>query len=253
MISVVFTCKGRPSLTELCLRRFTELMRVPFELVLVYDGNSIEYVNRLLDIYDFEYIVMNSQGRFYIDLLNDAYGFCTGDYYMHLENDFYWDNPLCLESALSALEQFDDVDFVRFEHLPFTKNQFKEFRELPHDTLGIMKRNVPYQFNLNPHLRRTRFPMTGGFPIRDTSGEHFERVMDKAWIENGHVSSCLFGDNFRHLGVYDEYGNYKDYYAERFTLKRGESTIDPVREFDAFCSNNYYRTLFKEYIDDNRH
>ena len=227
-------------------------MHEPFEIVLVYDGNKKDYVNSLSNICDFDHVVMNPQKRFYIDLLNDAYNFCSGPYYMHLENDFYWDNPLCLESALSALEQFNDVDFVRFEHLPFTRNQFSEFRKVPHDELGILKRDVPYQFNLNPHIRRVKFPTKTGFPQEDSTDKHFERIMDKTWIADGRVSSCLFGNNFRHLGIYDEFGFYKPYYAERFTLRKWEKTIDrPLYEFDQFCSNFHYRQLFMRYLHDN--
>ena len=157
MISVIFTCKGRPALTELCLRRFSELMPEPYELFICYHGTDEDYMDRLQLLWaKNSSIIFGDCSRF--RLINQALDDATGEYFMHTENDFYWENPRCLESALNALNNYSDIDYVRFENLPFSKSVFEDYREVPHDSLGVMKKDTPYQFTFNPHLRRDKFP-----------------------------------------------------------------------------------------------
>ncbi len=247
LISVVFTCKGRPFLTELCLRRFIELMPEPYELFICYNGIDEHYMDKLQLLWgNHAPIIFGDVSRF--RLINEALDDAEGDYFMHLENDFYWQRPECLSEALEFLTHYPDIDYIRFEHLPFTGKTFSEYRSTPSNTLGIMKSNAPYQFTFNPHIRRDKFPC-GRF-----QEDNFTKQPEQHHNDNYKgTSGCLFGDNFRHLGIYDEGGNYKPYYAERFTLRRGERAIDrPLYEFDQFCSNYHYRQLFMRYIHDHQ-
>ena len=247
MISVVFTCKGRPSLTELCLRRFKELMTEEHELMIAYDGYNEKYMDVLRGIVGKKTRIFHTGGdasRF--ALINRALDECSGKYFMHLENDFYWDNPFCLDYALEAFEQHPDVDYVRLEWLPFTDSQFKEYRNLRVAKIGIMKDNAPYRFTFNPHLRREKFPC-GRF-LESGFTKQPEQHHNDSYVG---TSACLSGKNFRHLGIYDERGHYKPWYAERFTLRRGERTIgDPLEEFTKFCRNPEYYNLFWRYMRD---
>ena len=71
LISVVFTCKGRPALTELCLRRFKELMPEPYELFICYNGVDEHYMDKLQLIWAKNAsIVFGDGGRFH--LINEA-------------------------------------------------------------------------------------------------------------------------------------------------------------------------------------
>lgn len=222
-------------------------MPQPYELYIAYDGCDPKYEMMLWNVSRPDAIIEDAERKSRFTLINKALDQCKGDYYMHLENDFYWENPLCLESAIYALDEYEDIDYVRFENLPFTKSHFSEYRETPHNRLAIMKGDAPYQFTFNPHLRRDRFPC-GRF-MEDGFTKHDEQHHNDTYYG---TSSCLFGNNFRHLGLYDAGGHYKPWYAERFTLRRGERTIErPLKEFDAFCQNFQYRQLFMRYLHEN--
>lgn len=248
LISVVFTCKGRPHLTELCLRRFKELMPKPYELMIASDGTDDDYLMMIRNISNPDGWVINYKKVSRFSLINRALDLCKGDYFMHLENDFYWQRQGCLNEALEVLERDKDIDYIRFEVLPFGDKTFSEKRQIQSNTVGIMKSNAPYQFTFNPHIRREKFPC-GRF-----QEDNFTKQPEQHHNDNYKgTSACLFGENFRHLGIYDEGGHHKPWYAERFTLRRGERTIDrPLYEFDQFCSNYRYRQLFMRYLHDHQ-
>ena len=249
MIAVIFTCKGRPHLTELCLRRLIELMPEPYRLTICYDDVNYTHYDMLRRVAPKAIIVCRDEddkSRF--SLINQALDYTEGDYYMHVENDFYWQRGECLSDAVAALQMYGYLDYIRFEHLPFGPKTFTEYHALPSDKVGVMKSDAPFQFTFNPHLRRDKFPC-GRFK-EDGFKKQPEQHHNDAYRG---TSGCLFGENFRHLGIYDEGGNYKPYYAERFTLRLGEREIPhPLAEFDKFCSNTLYRQLFMRYLYDNR-
>lgn len=223
-------------------------MPEPYELFIAYDGCDPSYETMLWNAGRPTAIVEDAERKSHFTLINKALDLCSGEYFMHVENDFYWENPLCLESALSALGKYGDIDYVRFENLPFSESVFCDYREVPHDRLGVMKADTPYKFTFNPHLRRDKFPC-GRFQ-EDNFTKHDEQHHNDTYYG---TSACLFGDNFRHLGLYDEGGHYKPWYAERFTLRRGDRTIEyPLQEFDKFCDNYHYRQLFMRYLYENR-
>jgi hypothetical protein len=250
VIDVIFTCKGRPHLTELCLRRLIELMPDPYRLTICYDDTGYTHYDMLRKVAPKAIIICRDEDdKSYFSLINQALEYSSGDLYMHTENDFYWQRRDCLLDAMTALEIYDDLDFIRFENLPFTDNTFTEYRALPSDKVGIMRKDSPYQFNFNPHLRRDKFPCGPRFK-EDGFTKHDEQHFNDEYTG---TSGCLFGDNFRHLGLYDEGGHYKPYYAERFTLRRGEGEIPtPLAEFDRFCSNVIYRQLFMRYLHEHK-
>ena len=77
LISVVFTCKNRPELTELCLRRLRELMPEPHELIIAYDGKDPFYENMLLEAGNPNFIIDGLSGKGRWELLNDAISCAT--------------------------------------------------------------------------------------------------------------------------------------------------------------------------------
>lgn len=247
MISVVFTCNRRPELTELCLRRFIELMPQPYELFICYDGSDPAYIKMLQEAAPTSSIIFNSFKNSRFSLINDALDLAQGTLYMHVESDFYWVDPLCLDSAIYSLDKYPDVDFIRFEYLPFTERDVERITTAIDRDLLWMKRDASYRFNFNPHIRRFKYP--NGKPFMDAG---FTKQPEQHHNEGYERTSCLLtGDNWRHLGVWDEGGHEKPYYAERFFGKRGMrgATVDEyLNEFDKLTPEVLYRKLFREYV-----
>jgi len=220
-------------------------MPEPYELAIAYDGIDDNYMKMLYDVAEPEIFVPNYKKLPRFALINRALDLSRGDFFMHIENDFYWENPLCFESALNALQLYSDIDYVRFENLPFNEAVFCDYRGVSHDTLAVMKGDAPFQFTFNPHLRREKFPC-GRF-MEDGFTKMPEQHHNDTYAG---TSGCLLADNFRHIGIYDAKGHYKPYYAERFTLRRGERKIDnPLEEFKHFCDNAEYIELFRRYLN----
>ena len=248
MIGVVFTCRERRSLTELCLSRLIELMPQPYQLAIAYNGSNNKYIEKLLKIAPEAEIISNPENKSRFTLINEALDTMKAKYYMHIENDFYWLNQNCLNQAVNYFEKMKEIDYIRFENLPFTEKTFRGYIKLGEEKLGVMKDDAPYRFTFNPHLRREKYPcgrfQDAGF-TKQPEQHHNDNYTG--------TSACLFGDNFRHLGLYDEHGHYKPYYAERFTNIRGQRELEnPLIEFDKFCGNSYYRQLFMYYLYENQ-
>jgi len=237
-------------------------MDYPFEIVLAYNGTDGNYINTLAQIYDFDYVVNNTGYRF--ELIQDAYELCTGDYFMHLEDDFYWENPNAVRNAVWVLENMPEISFVRMEFLPFQRKHFSEVVDLPTDRLGVFipraQGGPAYQFTLNPHVRRDKIPIRYGFidtkkykEIAKDNPVQPERWMSDQWDKEGKLSGCLLGKNFRHLGLYDTGGHKKFWYSDRFFLERNSpKEFDPIVVFGTFCENKQYRELFARYIKQNQ-
>lgn len=260
-ISVVFTCKRRLPLAQLVLHRFVELMDLPYEIVLAYNNDDKDYITTLQKICNFDHILSSRKFRF--DLMQDAYELCSGDYFMHLEDDFYWDNPNAVKNAIWVLENNPDISFVRMSFLPFHEKDFTRIIDVKDDKFGIFlpRKNggVAYQFCLNPHIRKDKIPIPSGFidaktylKLSKTNPIQPERWMSDRWDELNKLSGCLMGKNFRHLGLYDTGGHKKFWYADRFFLERNSPReFDPVEEFNNICQKELYRKLFAEYIKEN--
>jgi len=222
-------------------------MKEEHELTVAYDGTDRTYEMMLWSVGKPKAVIMNWDKPSRFSLINEALDHCNGDYFMHLENDFYWQNPECLRDSLKALERYRDIDYIRFEHLPFTEKQYREHRKIGSTTLGVMRDDAPFRFTFNPHIRRDKFPC-GRLKDKD-----FTKQPEQHHNDNYRgTSACLFGENFRHLGIYDEGGHFKPWYAERFTLRRGERIMgNPMKEFEKFCDNPSYRELFRRYLENN--
>ena len=111
-----------------------------------------------------------------------------------------------------------------------------------------MKEDSPYRFTFNPHIRKFKYP----------TGEPFKEGGFTKQPEQHHndgysgVSCCMTGDNWRHLGVYDEGGHYKEYYADRFTNRRNTKDFDPWKEMYKITDNLQYLDLFMRYLNENK-
>jgi len=249
MITVVFTCHKRPALTELCLRRLVELMPPPYELFICYNGVDEDYMDKLQLLWaNHAKIIFGDCNRF--QLINQALEDSTGDMFMHVENDFYWVDPTCLDAALNAFHRYPELDYIRFEHLPFTQRNFNRYEQVDGKDLCWMRDDSPYRFTFNPHIRRFKYPndepfKTDGF-TKQPEQHHNDDYM--------YQSACMTGDNFRHLGIYSEGGHYKPYYGERFYNTRGKNVTnisEVINEFGNLTDNPVYLMLFGRYLNDN--
>lgn len=249
LISVVYTCMQRPELTELTLRRFRELMKYPCKLTVCYDGWDMVYRDMIVESGKPDCIINNPYRTFpRWMMVNDALETFDTEYYMHLENDFYWQDPRCLDAGIEALERFPELDYVRFELLPFRKEQFNRFEKAGDRDICFMKPDTPFRFTWNPHIRRMKYPC--GEPVMERGFTKQPEQHHNDCYEG--LSACMTGENFRHIGLYDSAGHDKTQYAERFTLRRGEKEIsNPLEEFTGFCNNEEYVELFRRYLDGN--
>lgn len=251
MISVVFTCKGRPALTELCLRRLVELMPEPYKLFVCYDGDDSDYINMIMRHTKGGTMITNPNGESRFVLINKALERADGDLFMHVENDFYWVDPMCLDVALNAFHRYPDLDYVRFEHLPFTHNNFYQYLRVDGKDVCWMRGDSDYRFTFNPHIRKFKYPTDEPFKTEGFTKQPEQHHNDGYKYQ----SACMTGDNWRHLGIFSEGGHYKPHYGERFYNVRGKelSVLDLSLEFGRICPDEEYRSLFKRYLIDNRH
>lgn len=256
MISVVFNCCRRPSLTELILRRFIELMPEPYELIVAYDGDDPSYINMLYDIKQPDIFLYNKGNIDRWTLINRAYKKATGNLFVHLENDFYWVRGGTTERALKAFENHPELQFIRFEFIPFHQRQCESVTSIGDDRLCILrfppkKPSTDFLFNLSPGIRKIKFPFGEETFDRPPEKRQMEGFLAEKWNKQGLVAGAFMGENFRHIGVYDAGGHYKDFYIDRMTLIRGQREANFYEVFCSFCENSYYRTLFKRYLDEN--
>lgn len=252
MIAVIFTCRGRQSLTELCLRRVIELIPQPYELHICYDGCDDNYLDMLETILKYTRrakITYNPSKNNRFTLINDALQQHNTEYYMHVENDFYWIDPMCLDSALNAFYYTKEpLDYIRFEQLPFTHKNFYHYEQYDGKDICWMREDSPYRFTFNPHIRTFKYPTDEPFQTKGFTKQPEQHHNDGYKYH----SACMTGDNWRHLGVYDEGGHYKKYYADRFTGRRNTENFDPWTEFTKITDNPLYLDLFMGYLNDNR-
>ena len=240
--SGVFRCYKRPNLTELCLRRIMEMMEpYDFELIMLYDGDDEKYINRMKRFCDFSHIVSNPNKKYTLgEQTNKAVDLCSGRYFMHFENDYYWVHG-CMEDAVEAMNY---VDVVRLTMFPFSRNNCEKTM----GNIGVFKANVGYRFSLNPHLRKERYPVgrfshTGSWVVEPEYVERFNKS-DK-------VGGCLLKNNFIHLGLYNSNGHFSPGHTSYFlgyNWRKQQDELDPVRTFTSICDNEEYIELFGEYL-----
>ena len=256
MITVVFTCNRRPALTELCLRRLVELMPHPYELFICYDGDNPRYERMLREVAPEAIVMVNLQGVNRFALINTALENSIGDLFMHVESDFYWVDPSCLDAALNAFHKYHDLDYIRYEQLPFTWKSFYQYKQVDGKDICWMRDESPYRFTFNPSIRTFKYPTDNPFPSDPYEWES-RNMHDEAYMNDGYKyqSACMTGDNWRHLGIYSEGGHYKEFYGERFFNKRGKVAShedEYLTEFMRITRNQEYVDLFKRYLNDNR-
>ena len=249
LISVVYTCMRRRSLTELTLRRFRELMNYPYKLTVCYDGWDRSYRDMIVEAGKPDCIISNPYRTFpRWALINEALATWDADYYMHLENDFYWQDAECLDAGLEALQRFPELDYVRFELLPYNKSNFNRYEEVGGRDICFLKEDNQYRFTWNPHIRRMKYPC--GEPLMERGFTKQPEQQHNDCYEG--LSACMTGENFRHIGLYDAHGHNKFQYVDRFTLRRGDSSFSMSQAwggFMSFCSDEYYRELFRRFLD----
>lgn len=251
--NILFTCKGRPELTEICLRRLGEIpLPEGTTLIIAYDGADDDYLDSLkewCESTNLEWfnIIPNPTHTNRFALINKALEDVKAEYFIHLENDFFWASPTALKDATDALWNMPDIDYIRFEVLPFTKNDFTRYSRSGEHDICWRRKHGPYRFTLNPHIRKFKFP--GGKPFFEGPYEKQpEQYFNDSYTGQ---AACMTGDNFRHLGIFDEGGHFKPNYGERFFNRRGcysTNLRDYIEEFDQITSNQRFRDLFRGYV-----
>ena len=227
-------------------------MPQPYELFICYDGDDWGYTQMLLDNMKNGAIISNKdreKSRF--QLINEALELSDGEYYMHVENDFYWVDAGCLDAALNAFHQDDTLHYVRFELLPFTYKNFYKYSQVDGKDICRMYDDAPYRFTFNPHIRKFKYPTDEPFKTEGFTKQP-EQHHNDGYLYH---SACMTGDNWRHLGVYSEGGWLKDYYGERFFNQRGrvaQYSDEYLVEFSRVTKNPTYLDLFERYLNDNR-
>jgi len=246
-ISGVFRCFRRPTLTRVCLERIVEVLDdsgYSYELVAVYDDADPDYLDMLTE-FPFKHITVN-QNRFESNKaemghkFNEALDMCTGDYTLHLENDFYWVNP-CLDKAIEALEY---MDVVRLCMSPYSD------RGLEHvtDNAVLFENERRYKFTLNPHLRKERYP-AGRFPAKSRWSMESDYALRFNTPEL--KAGFLTEDYFTHIGVCNNSGNFRQYhllYVYGRDWKERLNDMDVEAWFNTLTDNPRHREMYKKYL-----
>ena len=228
-------------------------MPQPYELFICYDGWDEGYQNMLLNSVGgkLKGFISNRYKASRFHLINEALKYASGDLFMHVENDFYWTDAGCLDAALNAFHfSKDPLDYIRFEHLPFTHKNFYHYQQYDGKDICWMRGDSPYRFTFNPHIRKFKYPTDKPFKTEGFTKQPEQHHNDGYKYQ----SACMTGDNWRHLGIYSEGGHFKPHYGERFFNKRGRKITDiseVINEFGAITTNQLYLKLFGEYLNDN--
>lgn len=85
LVSIIVPVRLRPDLTRVCLDSIIKYTRVPYELILVQEGENKE-ITRLLKSYT-DNFVQNKKPLGFAGAMNTGLGLAKGDYYCFLNND----------------------------------------------------------------------------------------------------------------------------------------------------------------------
>jgi len=243
MISTVFMCAGRLSLTKMILLRYMDMMEYDNELCLVYDGNSPSYVSELEKICDFKHKVINWNGETQGHLLNVAHDKLNSPYYMFMENDWWWREKGCIEEAMYAIDKYEDVHIVRIVDLPYKKGD-RMTRQLPNCKMGDIDPAHNMAFHFNPQIRTVKYPAGRFLPTSNQTWPDLESAMFLKY--GGFGSWVLLHPYFRHIGFFSSNG--QPFMNNVYTLEDIYSANFYGGTFSDLKLTKEYRELFNEYL-----
>lgn len=199
-------CAKRPYLTELVLTRFLEVMDYDFEFVVCYDGDDDSYIKMIKQVIQPDVVVMNKRGLSQGELLNIALDKSSAEYYMHIENDWWWFDNNCIDEAMYAIDKYD-FDIIRMVDLPYGHGTGEGCIKLKDVYMREIIAGQNMAFHFNPQLRKIKFP-AGRFVATSNQrgGMDLESAMYHRW--NAHPrdkylrSWVLLKPYFRHIGFF---------------------------------------------------
>ena len=226
MISVLFQCHARPELTQLCLERSLDILsKYDYELIVLYDSNDPEYF-KLIKEFSPDWMIIGGGGRG--NILNRAYEIARGEYFLFLENDWYWVDD-CIELAKSALKE---IDFIRLLKTPLNP------KGVNNGVYTIHPDKKSFRWNFNPHMTKEKF-LAGRFPEDRWS---IEGIYCERFNETNKISALMNKDYFVHLGVISSRLKYRLQHLMRMNYK------DPIEFFNQFNPSSKHMELYKEYL-----
>ena len=238
-ISVCFNTCSRPILARIVLEQIKKFLdKYDYEFVIAYDRDDENPVDETIDLakklFTVKDVIINKDHRKHGPMFNESFGRCDGDYYMFLEDDWYWREDR-LSTAMVALEE---VDFVRLLRIPF--HSFKNVRE----GYYLMWDDADYGFNFGPSIRKTRFPIGefGTYPDRPM----FEGESSRIFKRLGKTSAVLDTDSFSHVGFCDANGGLRH---QHFVREGVEPSISgAIRWFKSITNDENHIDLFIEHL-----
>jgi len=85
LVSIIVPVRFRPDLTKVCLDSIIKYTKIPYELILVQEGEN-EEITRLLKSYT-DNFVQNKKPKGFAGAMNTGLALARGDYYCFLNND----------------------------------------------------------------------------------------------------------------------------------------------------------------------
>lgn len=252
MISVIFNCAKRLSLTKMILMRFLDVLEWDMEFVLVYDGQDENYLRELRKIIIPDVEIINYRGISQGELFNAALDRSNGDYYMHMENDWWWFNNHCVDEGMYALKKFEDVDIIRLVALPYGYGSGDGCVKLLDTYMWEINPRQHMSFHFNPQLRYEKFVGGRYLDASNQRGPDLESAMFERWQkEYSDKGSWVLVDKYekpsiRHIGFFSASGQ---------AFSNAPKTLREIYDYSFYGGTFHdlnlhgeYRELFEQYL-----
>ena len=142
---IIFTCEGREHLLPETLESFKQKVNYQFsKVILAVDGKLSKQV---LEIVNPDVVVNNYVRKGYIFSIINAISLVDTDFFFWLEDDWYFQKELNIDSAVEHIKSSMDiaeVTFGKFDLLQSEKIELTDFIK------------SPFGFSANPSLCRTK-------------------------------------------------------------------------------------------------
>lgn len=239
-LSVCLVGHSRPILSALVFERIKEILNdYNYEVIFAYDRSPERpcdcLINIVNSIFDVKHVLINKNHTYLGGLYNKAFDLSSGDYYIFIENDWFWRTDR-IEESINALEE---VDFVRMVKRPF--HNFKAIKNgycLPSD-------GTDFVYNFNPHIRKEKF-LIGRFPEELKNIGILERYATDKFVEMDKKSAILDSDSFSHVGFVNSDGFLRLQHFKREEVY--PSIHEAVNWFKTISPSKYYNKLFELHL-----
>lgn len=237
--SVCLTGLSRPLLSQLVFERAKDILDdYDCEFVFAYDRSPESPHDELIDIvkslFDIKEVVISKHHTKRGELLNEVFTKSSGDYYIFLENDWYWVEDR-IEDAIRALDEVDFVRMVRtpFENFTIIKNGF-----------CVLAPETGYAYNFNPSVRKEVFPV--GMFREDLNSDQLESFSSTLFNAMGKTVAVLDTDSLSHIGFVNSNGVLRVQHFERQGIKPVIS--EAIKWFESISKDRSHVDLFVEHL-----